>query len=485
MEARPLALPTRASALRRWWPWLLSLDLTEWRVAAAFSAVFVLSRLPYVLLGYGAFTDAYRVALSGLHLWQAGQYLPSRLPGYPLQELVTALFVPLGPVATNLLTVFISLAGVFLFDRVVRELRLPARGLLVLLFAFTPFLWVVSATTLDYQWALTALLATYLAVLKRQPWLAGFLLGLAGGIRLTSLAFGLPVAWILWREGRRREIPRVAFPAVVTWLACFSPVLARYGAHFLNYAASYPSLDLILRPIGQYSIGALGIVAVVGVLAWSWRGVGRLLAQARSDAHVQAWLMVVVIWAFVFAQLPVNIAYLLPIYPFAFFLLARAVRPIGLAVVLAAVVFAGVFDINLARVHGWSTLTDLGVTRSGAGLWHDRSTRLLYRHYAATLAGIPVPRHTVVLTGGVFPVFAVMEWDRFHYEVARYEISAVSELSDNGAMVDRAHDVIYLAAPDQPILDQYLREGYTFLRAEPREPDWTAELHVEMPPHSR
>jgi len=68
--------------------------------------IFLVVRLPWLWTGYGAETDAYRVALSGLHLWRDGEYLPSRLPGYPVHELLMAPLVALGgSVATNAATI--------------------------------------------------------------------------------------------------------------------------------------------------------------------------------------------------------------------------------------------------------------------------------------------------------------------------------------------------------------------------------------------
>ena len=46
----------------------------------------LLANLPFIFLGYGADTDAYRVARSASDLIFEHVYKPSRLPGYPLHE---------------------------------------------------------------------------------------------------------------------------------------------------------------------------------------------------------------------------------------------------------------------------------------------------------------------------------------------------------------------------------------------------------------
>src|SRR6266545_4432807 len=131
-----------------------------------FVAVFVLVRLPFLLGGYGADTDAYRVALAAKYLWATGEYLPSRLPGYPLHELVTVLLIWGGPFLTNLATAVAALAGVLVLDRIVVAVGVPHRGWLLAAMAFTPWLLINSTVTLDYQWALTAMMGAYLLVIR-------------------------------------------------------------------------------------------------------------------------------------------------------------------------------------------------------------------------------------------------------------------------------------------------------------------------------
>src|SRR5581483_7865126 len=138
-------------------------------------------------------------------LWSHHAYLPSRLPGYPVHELSAALLIRGGWLATNSATLLMSLAGVWLFAAIARRHRLPQPGLLVLTFAFTPLLWNNSTVTMDYNWGLTFVLAAYLALSDRRYLLAGVLLGLGAGCRLTEAAFVGPFLLILLRERRPGE----------------------------------------------------------------------------------------------------------------------------------------------------------------------------------------------------------------------------------------------------------------------------------------
>jgi hypothetical protein len=164
-----------------------------------FAGAFFAVRLPFLVAGYGADTDAYRVALAARYLWSSGEYLPSRLPGYPLHELPVALLVWGGPLLTNLATALVAFAGVLIFDRIVVALGVPGRGWLLVAMGFTPWLLVTSTATLDHHWALTAMLAAYLATIRERFVLAGLLLGVAAGCRITAAAFLLPLSvLVIW-----------------------------------------------------------------------------------------------------------------------------------------------------------------------------------------------------------------------------------------------------------------------------------------------
>ena len=154
--------------------------------------------------------------MSARYLITHGSYLPSRLPGYPVHDIAMAAFIRGGWVLTNASTVAVALLGVYLFASIARRLELPCRGLLTFTFAFLPLLWPTSVSTLDYSWALTLLLGAYLAVCCDRPVLGGILLGLAGGCRVSYLAFGLPLALLLLRQRRLDRTIRFTAATVLT-----------------------------------------------------------------------------------------------------------------------------------------------------------------------------------------------------------------------------------------------------------------------------
>lgn len=160
LAAAPAA-PT-SGALSR----ILNFDLTQPLAFAALAIVYVASRAPFINIGYGTDPDAWRVALSGYWLWDHGEFYPSRLPGYPVPEFASAAVIKGGWLATNSMTLLVSLLGLWFFARIVARLELPNRALLVAGFAFTPLLWINSMTTMDYMYALTFVLGAYLFLLR-------------------------------------------------------------------------------------------------------------------------------------------------------------------------------------------------------------------------------------------------------------------------------------------------------------------------------
>ena len=462
-----------------------------------YALAFLAVRLPFLLAGYGADTDAYRVALSAKYLWSAGEYLPSRLPGYPLHELPTALLIWGGPFLTNLATTLVALAGVLVFDRIVVALGVPRRGWLLTAMGFTPWLLVTSTATLDYHWALTAMLGAYLAVIRRWYLLAGMLVGVAAGCRITAAAFLLPLVvlvlqrWWLRCEGWKgrpaiaplRAAAQVSAAAAVVGVTAYVPVLWTYRLDFWNYAASRVSPDVVIQMVGQRALGVVGALVALAALALSWRRLLTLPRLVRTDPHVLMWLLTMLVYAIVFLRLPVDAGYLVPIYPFAFLLVARLLARWALPAIVLAAVLGGFVDLTIQGVHNFDPAIAAREVRPSwreANLFHDYRTRTRWRSFAGRIPQAEVPPRSVVLTLGAFPDVAVVNWDRLRYTIVERDLEAVSMISDNGALWDDARDVVYLAVSEPAILDRFRAEGYTVYRAEPEGPDWHVRLMQEV-----
>ena len=135
----------------------------------------VASRWPFLDAGYGTSPDAWRVADAARHIAQTGQYEASRLPGYPLHEIVCSLFWQGGPIALNGLSAAMSLAAALAVWLIARQLGCRDAALCALAFAATPVVFINSVSSKDYVWATAFVLWAVHAALGRHPARCGVL----------------------------------------------------------------------------------------------------------------------------------------------------------------------------------------------------------------------------------------------------------------------------------------------------------------------
>src|ERR1700722_15874342 len=281
------------------------------RLTLALAAIAVLAtRLPWIGSGYGSDPDGYRVVIVARQIAHSGVYEASRLPGFPAYEYLTALSAWSAPWVSNAVTALFSVASFVLFAMIARELGVRRYLLLALAFAMTPVVYLSSCCTMDYMPALAGQLAATYALLRRRPVLAGVLLGLGMGCRITAGALALPLClWILLssaRAGALRQCLRFGITLLLTAALCFVPVWRRYGADFFSFYDNdwYPPFDVVFARALPLVWGALGLVAVA-------------------------------LYRAAFLRLPDEAAYLLPAVPFALLAIALLTPP-GAVVALTA-----------------------------------------------------------------------------------------------------------------------------------------------------
>jgi hypothetical protein len=409
----------------------LNLDFTRPWPAAILAILFVGSRLPWIGLGYGSDPDAWRVAMSARYLLEHGVYLPSRLPGYPVHDILTAGLLWGGWTLTNLATVAATLIGVFCFATLVKRLRMPVRGLLTMTFAFLPLLWPTSTETLDYSWALTLLLLAYLAVLDRRLTLAGVLLGVAGGCRVTYLAFALPLVLLIWQWGRWRDVVRFAAVTAVTWLVVFSPVWLHYGLSFWNFYDFRPNWGEFLHSFTEGSVGLLPLIVLGVCLLLSWRDLRQFPVILCVEEQPAVWLMVALLALFVFVRLPLQTYYLMPAAPFLLLLLGRVMRRPLLIAVCLALVLGGFVDIYTTSPRGWLSATALLHVRPTAGLvLQDHELRAQRLFLVRAIPELDLPSSSVLTAGFYFPMVAELYHDRLQLTLPDDYLRQIGPLTD-------------------------------------------------------
>ncbi len=446
---------------------LIDLDFTRPLPFAFLSLAYVGSRVAWLDRGYGTDPDAWRVALTADYLWSKGEYLPSRLPGYPLHEFVTALVIKGGWVWTNLTTVVVSLVGVYLFAWLAKKLELQNRGALTVGFAFAPLLWINSVMTMDYMWALTFLLAAYLAMLYRAPTVAGICLGIAAGFRLTSLLM-LPVFWLLiWRTRQRGQIWPLTLSGAAVTLVAYTPVLMRYGVNLLNFYDQKVPLDEFIKRLGKDGLGIVGALALLVVLVLSFQRLRRFPRDLVKDPHVLTWTAAIAVFFASYTRLPHEIAYLVPLFPFGFFLMSRYLSRGLLVAALAVVVLAGFVDIttpNDTSGIGASTFTS---ARIGKGmLLSDLDTLQNQMGFARELRQLTttnrhVEKPAVVAVGFIYPEMVVLYHDELTIGVLEDDVEAISQLSDKGLATDAERDISYVWLLDFEDFEAFQDDGTT------------------------
>jgi hypothetical protein len=460
-------LEAEAAETRRAWPAdalerIVEFDFTRPLVFAAFAAVYIATRVPWLNLGYGADPDAWRVALSADHLLSHGEYLPSRLPGFPLEEFVTVPFIRAGWVWTNFSTVLVSLAGVYLFARLLVELKLPAKGVLTAAFAFTPLLWINSVITMDYMWSLTFVLACYLALIRGHSLLGGLCMGLAIGFRLTAFWVAFAFLIWLWREKRLRSAVPFVGAMAVTSLAAYSPVLATYGLRMFNFYDAKISLAGFLKLLGKDTLGVVGALAVLAGLALSLPRLRHLPRDVVTSSHVALWVAVPLLVFGSFTRLPHEVAYLIPLFPFGFFLMARYFQRPVLVTVALLIVLAGFVDITSPGDEEVSKETFTSAQVGAGMMLSDLDTLKAQRSYADDLAAVDVSPHSVIFTGTIYPQFAMLNRDRLDVGILERDHGAISMLTDRGQAVDREKDVIYVWLLKYDAFEAFREQGYSF-----------------------
>ena len=439
----------------------LSTDFSERLPFATLGFVYLLLRMPYLGYGHGTDPDAWRVALTAHHLIETGKYFPSRLPGNPLHELVMTPVIAGGWVATNFATALASLAGIYIFARIVANHRLPHAGLLTVGFAFTPLLYINSIATMDYMWTLTAILGAYYCALRGWPVWAGICLGLAIGFRLPSFVFWLPLAYLLWRQGSARDVLASSLATGGTTALAFSPVLAVYGIDFLNFYDASVSYQDVIRLLGKEALGVIGGLGVLCGLIASLPKLRRLPQDILREPQVAVWVGTVVIFFVAFLRLPHEIAYVIPVFPFGFLLMGRYFARPALIGAIAAILIAGFVDLTTPG--DALNLSSFRSASFGRGLiLSNADTMSAQRDFVDEVLAAAVPDHSVVMSGFVFPQLAIREQKRLELRILERDYGAISMLSDRGEAVDRDHDVRYVWLLTYDAFMALRSQGYSF-----------------------
>jgi hypothetical protein len=263
---------------------------------------------------------------------------------------------------------------------------------------------------MDYIPALAFQLAATYAVLRGRPMLGGLLLGLGVGCRITAGALALPLClWMLLSLPRRIAVRQCLVFCGALLLAsvlCFMPVLRRYGADFFMFYdnASYPPLNVVYTRALPLVWGALGLLALLGLLCAApgyYRFTRAALAQPRTRHALALAGVAIALYLGAFLRLPDESGYLLPVVPFVLLVIALLTPPWAAGTLALALLLSSWVGFD----HGVPTLDGPIVEDHLVRESQQRATRAVIDAVAqlpgraAIVSGWILPRITLALDG--------------------------------------------------------------------------------------
>ena len=328
------------------------------RLRLAWVAMALLAtRVPLLFGGYGSDDDAWRNIVAALHARDAGHYVPSRAPGFPLYEGLLTALAPGGSLVTNLAAVLAGIIALALFWGLLEDLKVRNREWVWTAFAFGSAMWVEISQTMDYSLGLACFLAAWRLVLRERYFLAGILIALATGCRATYLLLGAAfLVLMLWRRAGWKACAAYALGCGPLALALFVPYLLSPEARellgdFRLHTGRHATLGNVIPwarvcvvwLIGHFGllvIGSFALALLVGRARWP-RG-PRIAPQAEHAFE----LAVVAITISLFLLIPGEGIYLLPALPVVLIAMSRILPRGWLAAAAIAMVAESLVSIS-------------------------------------------------------------------------------------------------------------------------------------------
>lgn len=297
---------------------LLDLDWTKSPYILILILSFIISRIPFLNLGFGTDPDAWRIAISAFNLNYFHIYTTSRFPGYPVPEYFNSLIINYGWLATNTATMVISLISVIVFAKILKELKIKNKGLLVITYAFLPIVWINSINTMDYMWAMSFIMLTWFFIIKKQYAFAGLMMGLAVGSRITSGILILPFIYLILIENEKKtkEIAYFICSIIISVIILFLPLFIQYGAGFLSYYPTVVSTGKILEDLNQLGLLALLFGTLIFLVSAK-----KLIKNIQTDKITVFLIFTVGLVSVIYMGAPYEVGYLIPAIPFGLILL--------------------------------------------------------------------------------------------------------------------------------------------------------------------
>ncbi|MGA9822896.1 MAG: hypothetical protein WBQ36_15020 [Desulfobaccales bacterium] len=312
--------------------------------------IVAISRVFFLGAGYGYNQDGWAVACTAIRIATKGEYVASRLPGYPVQEYLYSLVWDKGPFVFNGISACFGILATVFFALSLKKLGCRKYILPSLAFAFTPVAFLSSVNSMDSMWGMAFILGGLYYVLNQRPWIAGLLLGLAIGCRITSGAMLIPLSILLYHKDTKNGISNIlilSLSACAVGFIAFIPVFNKYGLGFFNFVElRSPSLSMAAFDASVDFWGVIGSIGLaIALLLIFIRGKNAQHESLISLTKIEliSFGIAIILYLIAYIRLPAKPEYLLPILPFLILFFANFMRRQDFTILCITIILSSFF----------------------------------------------------------------------------------------------------------------------------------------------
>jgi uncharacterized membrane protein YciS (DUF1049 family) len=266
--------------------------------------------IPLNFLSYGSDPDSGTLAETANKIWQNKEYFKSRTSGFPLYEISISPLVASGKwYLSNLLSVIFGLSILLALLKLTNRKEFNHPLLVILSIVFAPIFIKNSTCTMDYMGALAFLSWSYVVMRQGKYFVAAILIGIASGFRPISGLFVIPLMIYAWSYRENYSyIIKMGLLALLIGIIAYSPVLLKYG--FLGSAYIPTDLKSAILVGGYLFLNFFGIIASLVIfpsiiyIFYTYR--------KKLSPFILFHFTNIAIWIIMFAYMPYESEYLLP-----------------------------------------------------------------------------------------------------------------------------------------------------------------------------
>ncbi|MFY0674495.1 MAG: DUF2029 domain-containing protein [Bacteroidia bacterium] len=281
----------------------------HWLYLIAILTVVIVSRLPFLSDGFGLDNDAWRIANSGSQWLLTGEYIASRLPGYPLHEVLSGVLKNSTYAWHNAIAVLHSgMLAIMVFFIAVQKVSAREAFFIALAILFIPVVWINSTVNMDYIPATAWVLASILALLANRPVLAGIILGIATGFRITSSIYGL--AYVFYFRKDLKSLLKAGAAAFGVACLFYSFPFYQYGWSFFSFTPikNYPNWDKFLIDTPLQLFGVFELMAFFILALKSFKKTFKSSLNELEKVLLTTAMLCIALYVYQ----PIDIDYLIP-----------------------------------------------------------------------------------------------------------------------------------------------------------------------------